>query len=143
MNAPTRRVHPEVADEIAAYLERRADALAREEFHMTDREESVRLRALAKALKSENGEPAFDYVRTFSVEGQYPFPIDLLREYQCVPATPQDSTRLARIYDDATKRERICLLRLTRCADDGCRTPVAGWFEAFEAAGWRVVGDGR
>lgn len=138
-----RLVHPEVADEIAVYLERKSETLMKEPFHLTDQEEAFRLRKLATAIRSLDGEIAFDYARSFSVEGRYPFPIDLLREYACVPATPQDSKRLAGLFDDPMTPVRICLRRLTQCEFDRCRPPVAGFYEAFAAYGWPVVGDGR
>jgi hypothetical protein len=76
-----------------------------------------------------------DYGRVFSVDGDRAFPVDLLREFSCVPMTPQDAGRIEQSVQERAGQVgwRIALVRLDMT------TPIRA--EAWEDAGWKIVGE--
>jgi hypothetical protein len=76
-----------------------------------------------------------DYHRVFSVDGDRKFPVDLLREFSCVPMTPQDAGRIEQSVQERAGQVgwRIALVRLDMTK------PIRA--EAWEDAGWKIVGE--
>lgn len=73
------------------------------------------------------------FIRTrIAVEGQGPFPLDMLRVDQCVPARRSDAEAI-RHADGSTTR----VIRLYRYSATGARASSERW----RANGWRVVAD--
>lgn len=78
---------------------------------------------------------------TFVVEGQYPFPVDMLRYDACYPATSEDAVQLAESMNfirrnvlatqDLEKRTRT--VKLTTQLQN---RPTTGRWESF---GWKVI----
>jgi hypothetical protein len=148
---------PEKAAEIAGYLRRHAQGLLVENFHMTDREEAAGLMAYAHALLPKSaggsareglalpnydGDVPFDYEATFSVEGSSPFPMDLLRQFCCVPASSADADRIERSMHSSLP-QRVALRRLAVWSGTEVFGTVMVNSGAFAERGWSVIGDGR
>ena len=75
-------------------------------------------------------------VKTFTVEGTYPFPVDMLRYDQCWPSREsEDSVQLSeammlRKTSDPNRKRRV------RLTTNAINRPTVGRWESF---GWKVV----
>jgi hypothetical protein len=78
---------------------------------------------------------------TFTVEGTYPFPVDMLRYDACFPATSDDAVELGASCDFNRRRASSSIgedkkRRRVKLATNLQNKPTVGRWESF---GWRVV----
>jgi hypothetical protein len=74
--------------------------------------------------------------KTFTVEGGWPFPVDMLRYDVCYPATEQDSVEMATACDHRALKMSSRPIRRVTLNTLGINRPTVGRWESF---GWKVV----
>lgn len=72
------------------------------------------------------------YMQTFTVEGQFDFPFDMLRYDQCWPASESDS---AKLHPEPANRPRLERVKLKRHVSQKADLPTVRRWESF---GWQV-----
>lgn len=73
---------------------------------------------------------------TFTVEGKYPFPVDMLRYDACWPKTSDDATQLAEAMRYVPRRTNLDKVRQVKLVTNAAERPTVGRWESF---GWKVV----
>ena len=80
------------------------------------------------------------YFVEFTVEGDRPFPVDMLRYDHCYPAHEADSAEITNSHRPATIKPKMRKVNLRQWRFERGRLPQIGRWESF---GWRVIDLGR
>jgi len=73
---------------------------------------------------------------TFTVEGTYPFPVDMLRYDACYPVTTEDAVELGTACDHRALKMSSRPIRRVTLGTMRQNRPTTGRWESF---GWKVI----
>ena len=74
------------------------------------------------------------YYQTFTIEGSFPFPLDMLRYDSCFPATQKDVSGISQSIE-RTNTEPVVKVRLGRLITNKGERPTEARWRSF---GWKV-----